>query len=278
MILIEGKKISERILKELKDDIRNENLKPGLGVVLVGKDEASKIYVSLKEKAAKDVGINFQKFEFQEGVPEDNVLHKIEELNKNPYVHGIIVQLPLPGHLNSDKIISSIDPGKDADGFSENSGFEPVLPKAVIKILESIPIDTRRVASTPDKIAIILANSDIFGRKMKAALERKNIKADYVVAEKNALQYYSMLEKIKNADIVISATGKPKSITGKIIKEGAIIIDAGITRVEDKVVGDVDLKSVKNKASYITPVPGGVGPVTIACLLENVYLNAKKSL
>ena len=271
MRLLKGKKIADKILKDLKKAIIKEKLKPGLAVILIGGNKASRIYVDLKKKAAKLVGINFYLYEFKEAEKEAVVIRKIRELNKNSRVHGTIVQLPLPKKFHTQKIINSLDPQKDVDGFhpqnlkaftSGRGIIFPVLPKAIMKFLE---LSSR-------KRAVVLSNSEIFGKIMTATLARKNIKSEYILAG----EIKNNLSKIKKADLVISVVGKPGIIQGDMIKKGALVIDGGITKIGKKVLGDTDIASIKNKASAITPVPGGVGPVTIACLLENVYLLSKR--
>lgn len=271
MKLLKGKRISEKILKTLKNRIKREKLKPTLAVFLVGEDKASEIYVNLKSKAAEHVGIKFLLLKFKKTEREAKIIQKIEELNKNKKISGIIVQLPLLKKFNTQKIINTIDPAKDVDGFhpknlkyflSGQPEICPVFPMAIMKFLKP----------SFGKKAVVIAHSKKFGEIMIAALKKKKVKATYILqkeANKN-------LVEIKRADIIISAVGQPGLIKGDMIKKGAIIIDGGITKVKKKVLGDVDFYSVKNTANYLTPVPGGVGPVTIACLLENVYLAAKK--
>jgi len=278
MRLLKGKKIAGKILKDLKKALQKQKNRPGLAVVLVGENKASKVYVGLKKKAAKAVGINFYLYKFKKLEKESVVIKKIKELNKDKKISGMIVQLPLPSGFSTQKIINVIDVQKDADGFHPENlkkfiaggkGVEPVFPKAIISILEELP----RAELSETKKAVIIANSKEFGNTMKAALKIKGIKADYILAR----DIKNKSDKIKEAGILISAVGKPRLIKGGMIKKDAIIIDGGITKIGRKVFGDVDFNSVKNKVSYITPVPGGVGPVTIACLLENVYLLSKKS-
>jgi len=285
MRLLKGKKIAGRILADLKKAIRREKLRPGLAVVLVGKNKASRVYVGLKKKAAKAVGINFYLYKFKESEIEANIVKKIKELNDNKKISGIIVQLPLPKKFNTQKIINTISPEKDADGFSAKGGpaegwhpqdkrliskkyakILPVFPHAIMLLIESSKQKLR------GKQAVIIANSKIFGETMTAALKQKGIAGRYILYK----NYKKNLTAIRLADIIISAVGKPGLIKGDIVKYGAIIIDGGITKIGKKVLGDVDSQSVKNKAAYLSPVPGGVGPVTIACLLENVYALSKK--
>ncbi len=269
-----GKPIAEKILSELKENIEKENLKPSLAVVLVGENLASKIYVSLKQKAAENVEIGFELLQLSEEVLEEEILSAIQKLNVDGKTSGIIVQLPLPKKFNTQKIISSVDPKKDVDGFNlenhrlfleKKERFFPVFPGAILELLKSSG------EKLPEKKAAVIANSRIFGETMAVAFQREGAFAEYVLSG----ELESNLEKIKQADIVVSAIGKPKTITGEMIKEGVIIIDGGISKDGKKVLGDVDAESVKDKASFLSPVPGGVGPVTIACLLRNVYKAAK---
>lgn len=276
MEILNGKKIADRILEDLRNKILQENLNPGLGVVLVGSDEASRIYVSLKGKAAEKVGIGFRKIGMEEDSSEEEVLAAVSELNADPTIDGIIVQLPLPGHLDKAKIIQAIDPEKDVDGFhNENIGkffagqerFFPVFPGAILELLKSAG------GNLENKKAAIVCNSPEFGKMMQAVLEREGVRAQYFFREDMAAKAVDL----RNADIVITACGEPGLIRGEMLEDGAIVIDGGITRVGDDVVGDVDPVSVQDLDGYVSPVPGGVGPVTIACLLRNVY-KAKKSL
>lgn len=273
MKLIKGKKISAEILRNLKQEIKSSRLSPGLTVVLIGKNKASETYVGLKKKAAEKVGINFELVRFSEKVKESEIIKKIKELNSDKKIHGIIVQLPLPEKFKQQQIINAIDPKKDADGFHPESTklflrgkseIQPVFPAAIMKCLDGL--------FGKKSVAVAVVNSKKFGEIICAVLALSGIKAEYILVKnmrKNLL-------KIKNADIVISAVGKPSLITGVIIKKGAIVIDGGITKKGKKVVGDVDFESARKAADYLSPVPGGVGPVTVACLLRNVYLLAKK--
>jgi methylenetetrahydrofolate dehydrogenase (NADP+) / methenyltetrahydrofolate cyclohydrolase len=276
MILLEGKKIAEKILAEIKKEIAESESRPGLGVVLVGNDEASRIYVSLKEKAAQQIGINFRKIKLPEGTSEKLILEEIEKLNSDKNIHGIIVQLPLPEGLNKEKIINAIDPKKDADGFiSENlkKFFEgrteifPVFPSAILELIKS----SKQKLNC--KKAIILGNSEEFGKSMDFMLRNEGIESGYILRE----NFNKNLERIKQADILITACGEADLIKSEMLKDDVIVIDGGITKIDEKVVGDVDFKSVEFRNIFLTPVPGGVGPVTIACLLRNVWLEYKKS-
>lgn len=266
MKLLEGKIIADKILRDIKEKIKLQRLKPGLAVVLIGQNEASEIYVALKKKAAENVGINFFLHRFSQEAEENKIMGKIKELNNDEKVSGIIVQLPLPKNFNTQKIMDAIAPEKDADGFSNQSKVPPVFPNAIMQLIRSSE------QNLSGKSVVVVDNSKEFGETMIGMLEKKKIKSQYFLASK----LKNNLSLIKNADIVITAVGKPKLISGNMIKKGAIVIDGGISKIDGKVVGDVDFESVKNVARYISPVPGGVGPVTIACLLENVNQLSKK--
>ncbi|HOW60826.1 MAG TPA: bifunctional 5,10-methylenetetrahydrofolate dehydrogenase/5,10-methenyltetrahydrofolate cyclohydrolase [Candidatus Moranbacteria bacterium] len=265
MILLYGKPIADKILNRLKSDISMSNKKPGMAVILVGKDEASHLYVSLKEKKAREIGINFQRFDLEENISENKVIDLIQKINNDKNIHGMIVQMPLPRILNAKKIISNIDPRKDADGFSGKSALSPVFPQAILLLLESSGENLER------KKAIVIANSDEFGQTMAKMLLKNNIQTEYLIAKNMS----ENMNKIRKADIVISAVGHCGLLKGEMLKDKAIVIDGGIEKFNGKVIGDVDFASVEEKNGFLSPVPGGVGPVTIACLLENVYLAFK---
>lgn len=271
MELLYGKPVAEKILNRLQSEISLRAQKPGLAVILVGNDNASQIYVNLKEKKALEIGMNFFRFDLPEDVAEREIFERIEKLNADENVHGIIVQLPLPKGFDTEKIIASINPKKDADGFHPanaelflkgDGGIWPVFPKAISLLVQSAE---KKLAG---KKAVVLANSDEFGTIMSAMLKRERLDAEYVLSENIS----SSLEKIKGSDVVVSAMGSPELLKGEMFKEGAIIIDGGIEKVGERVVGDVDFGSTEALNGFITPVPGGVGPLTIACLLENTYL------
>jgi len=280
MTIIDGRAIAQKIHQELKQKIQTSGLKPGLAVILVGNDPASHLYVSLKEKACAEVGIHFEKYLFFATEPEEKILSKITALNQRPDIHGIIVQLPLPSHFDTSKIIKIINPRKDADGFHPENlklFFEnkpliiPVTTKAIITLIQSANIPLKQ------KQAIILANSHIFADPIKKALENQGATTEIIIFDANTpLHQYT---NIPQADILVTALGQPKLITADIIKDGAIIIDVGTSRMNLgtdeqplwKTVGDIDQENLKEKPGFITPVPGGVGPVTVATLLKNVF-------
>lgn len=276
MEILDGNKIGRAILQDLQEKIVKEETNPGLGVVLVGADEASKIYVGLKEKTAKEIGMEFRKIELPEKSEEDEILEKIKELNEDENIHGIIVQLPLPDHLDANRIISAINPQKDVDGFHKENvklflegqeRFVPVFPGAIMKLIEESSRNLKNAS------ALVVANSKEFGEMMKIFLERNGAEAEYVLQK----DLKNNLEKIKKTDIVVSACGVPGLIMGEMLKNGAVVIDGGISKVGKKTLGDVDFESVKNLSGFLSPVPGGVGPVTVACLLKNTYEAMKKS-
>lgn len=261
-------------MKKLERTIKKNNLKPRLAVVLIGNDKASKLYVRLKAKVANQIGVDFSLFKFSSKAKEREILKLLKHLNKDKKTNGIIVQLPLPGKLRTEKIIREINPEKDADGFhpeniknflARRSGTEPVFPRAIMALIESTGL------KLPGKKAVVIANSEIFGRVMRAALSRKKISAQAILSQ----ELTPKRKLIERADVVVSAVGKPRLITGDMIKKGALIIDGGIARKRGKTLGDVDFGSVAGKAGWLSPVPGGVGPVTVAYLLSNVCHMAK---
>ena len=263
MDLLYGKPIAEEMLDRLKGEIFLLEKKPALAVVLVGNDEASKIYVNLKEKAAKKTGIEFFKYLISENADEKEILQLIDFLNKDSEINGIIVQLPLPQKFDAEKIIGLIDKKKDVDGFLGE--FKPVFSSAIMLMIES---SGERIAG---KKAVVICNSDDFGKSMVTILTQKDVFAEYVLAG----DISANLGKIGAADVVVSAVGSLGLLRGEMLKDSAILIDGGIEKVNGKVFGDADFASFEGKNGYISPVPGGVGPVTIACLLENTFLAFK---
>ncbi len=275
MKIFNGKKVAEKILKETAAAIKKEKIRPVLAVLSVGEDEASKIYIKLKKDAGAKIGIEVAEYHFEAQTQEDLIIEKIESLNKDEQVSGLIVQLPLPAILNTERIIKAIDPKKDVDGFHPENRklleknkpwFWPVLPSAIL-----LAIKTALKNNFKGKKALALVNSEVFGQTLKLILEREGLSLAYQV--KNTCIVLGAEKEIKSADILISVCGCAKMIKAEMIKNEAILIDAGITRYHDgKVVGDIDQESVKDKAAFLTPVPGGIGPLTVALLLRNVYL------
>ena len=271
-VLIDGKAVSSKYKYEIKiktDDYFNKyNLKPGLAVILVGDNQASNLYVNMKEKACYAVGFKSVVERLSESVSTEDILNLIDEFNKDDSIHGILVQLPLPTHIDEKKILYAIDPLKDVDGFHPyNVGllyigedtFNPCTPLGVMKLFKEYDIKLR------GKNAVVVGASNIVGRPMAAMLLR-----EFATVTICHIYTKNLKEICKRADILISAAGKSKLIDSNYVKNGAIIIDIGMNKDEcGKLCGDVDFESVKNIASYITPVPGGVGPMTIAMLLYN---------
>ncbi len=274
MKLIDGKKISLEIRENLKKEIEKYNIKPSLAIILVGEDEASKIYVRNKLKACSEIGIEAKVFNFNADVAEEELILLIKKLNADNNIDGIIVQSPLPKNLNEYLISNTIDPSKDVDGFgSYNLGllaankpnFIAATPLGILKLLEYENIELE------GKNVVIIGRSIIVGRPLLLALLNKDATVTITHSKTKNLK-----EITKKADILIVAIGKANYITEEYIKENAVIIDVGINRVEGKLYGDVDFNRIKDKVSYITPVPGGVGPLTVAMLLSNVVEARKK--
>lgn len=252
--IIDGKKIAQRVKDEIAQAIYKSNgPRPNLAIILVGEREDSKLYVSLKEKEGVKIGVDTHLYKLDSDTTEVRLLEIIDFLNSDPLIDGILVQLPLPEQFNTDKVIAALDPQKDVDGF------HPEHPDYVMSpVLASIKACLEEIKfKAAGKTACVLNNSDIFGLSVKGLLEDLGLKV-------------TLKEKPEEADLLLTALGKPHSIKKENIKEGAVIIDIGITKVNDQVLGDVDFEDVKNKASYITPVPGGIGPMTIAFLFKNV--------
>ena len=265
--IIDGKKIAEKIINELKSKIKNLKQKPGLALVLVGNNPASEIYVGSKEKAFKEVEGYCERHNLDESASEMELLNLINQLNNNPKIHGILVQLPLPRQIDENLVTNSILPHKDVDGFTSLSlghlfsGHEIIAPataRAVINLIESTGIKIE------GKNAVVVGRSNIVGKPVAMMLLEKN--ASVTICHSKTK---NIAEHTKKADILVAAAGKPKLITKEMVKEGAVVIDVGINRVNGKIVGDVDFENVKEIAGFITPVPGGVGPMTIAMLMEN---------
>jgi methylenetetrahydrofolate dehydrogenase (NADP+)/methenyltetrahydrofolate cyclohydrolase len=273
-MIIDGKQVAQNLRNNIKKQVENLDRKPGLAVVLVGDDPASSVYVNHKVKACKEVGFHSKKIELDEQTTFEDLCHEIDTLNADVKIDGILVQLPLPKHFSAQQInaiIARIDLNKDVDGFhTHNMGLlatnktflSPCTPKGVMTLLQSIDYDV------VGKDCVVVGASNIVGRPM--ALELLNARATVTICNSKT---QNLAEKIKNADVVVVGIGKPAFIKGEWIKEGAVVIDVGINRLETgKLVGDVAFDDAKDKASFITPVPGGVGPMTIATLLENTLI------
>ena len=272
-MIIDGKKIAKDLRQNLKNEIQNlkNNVKPYLVVILIGNNTASKIYVKNKEKSASEVGIKSKVIELEANISEKDLIKKIEYLNLNINVHGILVQLPLPKHIDERKIISKINPIKDVDGFhpvnvgnlsSGNDAMIPCTPLGCYLLLKNT------IQNLSGKNVVIIGRSNINGKPMAQLLLKENCTVTVTHSKtKN-------IEKIcKDADIIVVAVGIPKMINKNWVNKNSVVIDVGINRIEEngskKIVGDADFENIKNEVFAITPVPGGVGPMTIACLLKN---------
>lgn len=280
-VLIDGKLVSEKTRENIKGDVEafKERYRavPGLAVIVVGNDPASAVYVRNKHKACLSVGINSLQIELPEETTEEELLSKIDELNIDPAVNGILVQLPLPKHISEEEVTAKILPEKDVDAFhAENVGrimmgnydFLPCTPAGIIRLLEFYNVEIL------GKRCVVIGRSNIVGKPMALLLLEKHGTVTVCHSRTEGLA-----EITKEADIVVVAIGRPKFLTADMVKPGAVIVDVGINRGADgKLVGDVDFEKVSEIASYITPVPGGVGPMTITMLLKNTLLAAEKQI
>jgi len=267
-ILIDGKAVAKTIIEQVRERVSSLKVKPCLAIVMVGKNPASAIYVSGKEKACAEAGIECRRTGLNENISESKLLDVVNALNNDPAVHGILVQLPLPKQIDEDVIINSILPTKDVDGFSPvsmgllsigNPHFIPATALGCVKLIEStgVPIAGRH--------AVVVGRSNIVGKPVASLLLERNATVTVCHSRTKNLADYARM-----ADILVVAVGKPGTITGSMVKKGAVVIDVGINRLPGgSIVGDVDFDSVSKVAGFITPVPGGVGPMTIACLMEN---------
>ena len=270
-MIIDGKKIAETLRQKLKKEIieikSSFKSVPGLTVILIGEDPASKIYVKNKEKFSKEIGINSEVIKYPENIEEKEVLSKIIELNKNKKVSGILVQLPLPKHINKQKVIETILPEKDVDGFHPinvgnlSSGYDSKIPCTPLGCLILLKEVEKNLSG---KHAVVIGRSNLNGKPMAQLLLKENCTVTITHSKTKDLK-----SQCNKADIIIAAVGKPKLVKGDWVKKNAIVIDVGINKTTDGIVGDVDFNEVSKVARAITPVPGGVGPMTIACLLRN---------
>ncbi len=278
-MIIDGKKTAEDLRKDLKRKISElkstYNAVPGLSVILVGEDPASKIYVKNKEKFAKEVGLNSEVIRYPANLEEKVLLNKIKDLNKNTKVSGILVQLPLPSHIDKKKVIDTIDHAKDVDGFHPmnvgnlSSGYKsniPCTPLGCSILLKKVEKNLN------GKHAVVIGRSNLNGKPMSQLLLKENCTVTITHSKTKNLKAECL-----RADIIVAAVGIPKLVKGDWVKKGAIVIDVGINKTESGIVGDVDFDEVSKVAKAITPVPGGVGPMTIACLLQNTINCFKRS-
>lgn len=270
--ILDGKLVADKLLDSLKEKINqfsHISVSPKLVVILVGENPASISYIKQKQKSAEKVGVIFELISLPETVSQQELIHKIEQLNQDIEVHGIIVQLPLPAHIDTSLVLKAVSPRKDVDGFQAynvgkmflSSKFEtlaPCTPKGVIKLLEhyDIPVQGKEVT--------VVGHSNIVGKPMAVMLLNRDATVTVCHKETSDLKKHTL-----NADVIIVAVGKPGLISEDMVKQGAVVIDIGCTKVDDKLYGDVDFENVSKKTSFISPVPGGVGPMTVACLIEN---------
>ena len=279
MELINGKEISCFIKNKIAEevaDLGQKGIQPGLAVIIVGSDPASKVYVGSKEKACIDLGMYSEKYELPENTSEQELLSLIQRLNSDNRIHGILCQLPLPSHINEETVINHIIPSKDVDAFHPqnvgkimigNYDYLPCTPAGIMEMLKYKNIDVT------GKHCVIIGRSNIVGKPMLMLMLHSN--ATVTVCHSKTV---GLTEICKKADILVAAVGQPKFVTADMVKDGAIVIDVGINRNSDgKLCGDVDFDNVAPKCSYITPVPGGVGPMTIATLMQNTLTSAKKA-
>lgn len=280
MKLMDGRKVSKEILLKLKDKVSRmhfDHIHPKLAVILVGKDPASLAYIKQKQKACAATGIEWEQFDYEPSITTEKLIEKIHELNEDDKIHGILVQLPLPEQVFAPDVIRAIDPKKDVDGFTAynlgkmfiSTDFEdlaPCTPLGVIRMLEhyEIPIKGKEV--------VIVGHSNIVGKPLAAMLINRD--ATVTVCH---IHTKDLASHTRRADILCVAVGKAGLITADMVKDGAVVVDIGINKLDDgRLVGDVDFENVSEKASFITPVPGGTGPMTVACLMENTVTAAKR--
>ena len=281
MTIIDGKALSDKILKEIENEHSELQAKvgrkAGLAVIIVGENPASQIYVRNKIRACERVGFHSETIRLDEHITEENLLLEIEKLNNDNNIDGILVQLPIPKHINELKVINAISAEKDVDGFhttnigkmmiGDETGFLPCTPAGVIQMFEEYNIDLE------GKDVLVIGQSNIVGKPMTLLLINKRATVQVCNSKTKNLP-----EKLQKADVVVAAAGSPKLVKGSDVKEGVVVIDIGINRVDGKICGDVDFEKVSQKASYITPVPGGVGPMTIAMLIKNTFKSYKQKV
>lgn len=284
--IIDGKEIAAQVRKEVAErvsELKKKGITPCLAVILVGENPASVSYVTGKQKALAEVGMTDRSLHLPESTTEEELLKIIEELNNDKTVHGILVQLPLPKHINEEKILLAISPEKDVDGFHPvnvgnlvigKKSFLPCTPHGIIVLLQKMNIETS------GKHAVVIGRSNIVGKPVALLLARKETNCTVTICHTGTK---NMAEITRQADIIIAAAGKPHTLTKDMIKPGAVVIDVGVNRIPDatkksgfRLIGDCDFEDLKETASFITPVPGGVGPMTIAMLMQNTLEAAEK--
>ena len=281
MTIIDGKALSEKVLKEIEKEHseleKKVGRKAGLAVIIVGENPASQIYVRNKIRACEKVGFHSETIRLDENITEENLLLEIEKLNNNSNIDGILVQLPIPKHIDGLKIINAISAEKDVDGFhttnigkmmiGDETGFLPCTPAGVVHMFEEYNINLE------GKDVLVIGQSNIVGKPMTLLLIKKRATVQVCNSKTKNLS-----EKLQKADVVVAAAGSPKLVKASDVKEDVVVIDVGINRVDGKLCGDVDFEEVSKKASFITPVPGGVGPMTIAMLIKNTFKSYKQKI
>ncbi|QQR54910.1 bifunctional methylenetetrahydrofolate dehydrogenase/methenyltetrahydrofolate cyclohydrolase FolD [Candidatus Peregrinibacteria bacterium] len=280
--ILDGRAVSDSLLAEVQRDVeelKQKGVFPKLVVIFVGENAASQVYVRKKQEACEKVGMLSEKLELPASISQDALIAEIERLNHDPEVHGMILQLPIPKHLEVSKIIKAIDPVKDVDGFqaynvgkmflsAEFENMAPCTPKGITKILEFYKIDVSGMN------IVVIGRSNIVGKPMGVMLLNRDATVTICHSKTKDLEKFT-----READLLVAAVGKPRFVKADMVKEGAIVIDVGMHRTEDgKLCGDVDFETVEPKVSMITPVPGGVGPMTVACLLMNTVTAARKQV
>jgi len=281
MKLLEGRSVAGHIMKELRKQVGTLTRPPGLSFILIGEHAASHSYVRMKKKRCAEIGIISTVHQLPETTSESHLLKLIQNLNQDPHIDGILVQQPLPPHLNTAKVVESVDPSKDVDGFhplnlgkllaGDPTGFIPCTPLGIQKLLESYEIPT------DGKHVVILGRSSIVGKPLAALLVQKNPHANATVTLAHTGTKH-LAELAKTADILVAAMGKPLFVKKSMVKPGAVIVDVGINRLGHQIVGDVDARDIEGIPSHITPVPGGVGPMTIAMLLSNTLVSITRKI
>ncbi len=269
MEILDGKKISQEILENYKEKIKILGRKPSLVVLTICPDEASNVYINQKEKACKQVGIKFDKYVFTEDISQTEVISVIHKLNEDEEVDGVLLQLPIPSSLNAHDIINEIDPSKDVDGLTDANagglihGKDVLIPCTAIGVINLLDAYNIKLAG---KNVLLVGRSDLVGKPLIPLFLNRDSTVTIAHSKSENLE-----EIARHADIIVVAAGHPNLLKDNMVKNGAIVVDVGINRVDGKIVGDVDFEKVKGKASYITPVPGGVGPMTIQSLIKNIY-------
>lgn len=287
-VIIDGKQIALDVRNDVAkkvSELKEKGINPCLAVILVGENPASVSYVTGKQKALAEVGMVDRSVHLPEGTSESDLLKLIDELNKDDSVHGILVQLPLPKHIDDDKVLMAINPEKDVDGFHPvnvgnmmigRQAFLPCTPHGIIVLLQRMNIETK------GKHAVVIGRSNIVGKPVSILLSSREVNCTVTMCHTGTT---NLAEITKQADIIVVASGHPHTLTGDMVKEGAVVIDVGVNRIPDstkksgfRLIGDSDFDDLKEKTSYITPVPGGVGPMTIAMLMQNTLESAERKL